>query len=174
MFKSSRPLITVLASFAGATAVGTLSYLFTRRARGAARAGDAGAEPSVASAPVAEARESMVVSRSSVADPLTVVLDLDGIFRGEAELETAELTAQCDVKRPPPVGADDGEPPEADRLGALWLARATESERSLSEADLEIDLDNVPDFHDEAEQVEDDEAYHDEYELTAASGWPRH
>jgi hypothetical protein len=56
------------------------------------------------------------------------------------------------------------------------LSRATQSERSLSEGDLDIDLDNVADFRDE-DAPDEDEYGHDqvlERALLAAGGsWPR-
>ncbi|HEY5372869.1 MAG TPA: hypothetical protein VIK01_04250, partial [Polyangiaceae bacterium] len=136
----------VLAGIAGLGVVGTVTYAFTRRTRRAAPAAYVQAAPASLARPAV--RESMVVSRSIVREPLTVVLDLDGVFRGEAELEPAEATVQCDVKLPPPASAD-GEPPEADSAGCYWLSRATQSGRSLSKGDLDIDLDNVADFRDE-------------------------
>ena len=175
----SRALMPVLVGIAGVTAVGSLAYAFRRRAQRAARARarHAGAAPASSRRPAL--RESMVVPRSPVPDPVTVVLDLDGVFRGEAELElepeAAEATVQCDVRLPSPTSADDGEPPEADELGDYWLSRATQSERSLCEGDLDIDLNNVADFREEAEEDDDEYAYDDELEpgLVAASGWPR-
>ncbi len=173
----SRALIPALVGIAGVGVVGTLAYAFTRRA---ARAAYAQAAP--ASSPRPTLRESMVVPRSSVPEPLTVVLDLDGVFRGEAELEPAEATeateatVQCDVKLPRPASADDGEPPEADGLGRHWLSRATQAERSLSEGDLDIDLDNVADFRDEDAENDEDEYGRDEDlepPLVAAVGWRR-
>jgi hypothetical protein len=53
------------------------------------------------------------------------------------------LPVQVAAKPPPPTGADDAEVLEPDAIGADWLSRATQSERSASEADLEADLDNI-------------------------------
>ncbi|HEX3851901.1 MAG TPA: hypothetical protein VHW01_13100 [Polyangiaceae bacterium] len=174
----SRALIPVLAGIAGIGMVGTLAYALRRRAQRADQVCAPQAQVERASSPGRSVRESMVVPRSSVPEPVTVVLDLDGVFRGESELEAelAEATVQCDVKLPSPISADDGEPPEADALGAYWLSRATQSERSLSEGDLDIDLDNVADFRDE-DAPDEDEYGHDqvlERALLAAGGsWPR-
>lgn len=169
----SRAVIPVLASIAGAGAIGTLAYAFARLAKRAAQAPVTHAAAVPASSPRPAMRESMVVARSSVPEPLTVVLDLDGVFRGEAALGPAEATVHCDVRLPSPASADDGEPPQADELGGYWLSRATQSERSLRGGDLDIDLDNAADFrHD---QDEDDYGYDEELDpgLVAAGGWPR-
>jgi len=170
----SRALIPVLAGIAGVGVVATLAYAFARRAQRAAGVTSVLAAPAWSARPAV--RESMVVPRGGAPEPLTVVLDLDGVFRGEAELEPAEATVQCDLKLPPPASADDSEPPEADSLGCGWLSRATQSERSLSEGDLDIDLDNVADFRDEDAQDDEDEYGRDEAlepRLVAAVGWRR-
>jgi len=142
----SRALIRVLAGIAGAGAIGALAYAVTRRGQPGAPAHLAPTEAMPASPSPLSLRESMVVARSSMPEPVTVVLDSDGVFRGEAELEATEPTVQCDLKLPLPASAEDGEPPQADELGGYWLRRAMQSERSLSEGDLDIDLDNLADF----------------------------
>lgn len=174
----SRALIPVLTGIAGVGMIGTLAYAFKRWAQRAdrLRAPHAPVEP--ASSAGRAVRESMVVPRSSVPEPVMVVLDLDGVFRGESELEAepVEATVQCDVKLPSPNSADDGEPPEADALGAYWLSRATQSERSLSEGDLDIDLDNVAEFRDEDAPDEDEYGTDQVLEralLAAGGSWPR-
>ena len=65
---------------------------------------------------------------------------------------------------PPLASADDAEPPSPDELGAFWLSRATQSERSFSEGDLDIDLENVADVR---EVTEPDEYEYDDEELTS-------
>jgi hypothetical protein len=101
----------------------------------------------------------MVVPRGSVPDPLEVDLDLDGVFYAP-DVEPEEATVQCDVKVPPLASADDAEPPGPDDLGNFWLSRATQSEHSFSEAELEVDLDNVADISGEGanDDAGDDEA----------------
>jgi hypothetical protein len=149
---NNRALVPVLAGL-GAAAVGVVVYaLSNRRQKGAAAVSEPEAVVSEPEVP-APLRESMVVPRAHVPDPLEVDLDLDGIFRGidDLEGEREEPTVRADVKVPALAGADDAEPPGADELGAYWLSRATQSERSLNEGDLEIDLDNVADLRDEAE-----------------------
>ena len=81
-------------------------------------------------------------TRGSMPDALDVALNLDGIFDGDAEHD-AELTARPDQHLPRPFGADDADAPGPDDLGAAWLAQATQSERSLREADLTPELDNL-------------------------------
>jgi hypothetical protein len=164
-----KTLIPVLAGIAGVAAVGTLAYVLTRRAEGGparnAREGREGAEPASTRSP--ELRESMVVPRSAVPDPLEVDLDLDGIFRAAAESELDEATVRCDVKVPPLAGADDAEPPGPDDLGGYWLSRATQSERSFSESELQVDLENVADLRDDAEPDEYEYEYEDEVRAVA-------
>jgi hypothetical protein len=152
-------LIPVVAGMAGVAIVGTLAYALSRRALGVARSAVPSADARPASAPH-ELRESMVVPRRAVPDPLELDLDLDGVFRAPAEDESAEATVHCDVKVPPLASADDAEPASPDDLGAYWLTRATQSERSFSESELVVDLENIADPSDDAEQDE----YEYEYE----------
>jgi len=169
----NRALVPVLAG-SGAAAVGVVVYaLSNRRQKGAALAAEPEAAVSEPEAP-APLRESMVVPRAHVPDPLEVDLDLDGIFRGidDLESEREEPTVRADVKVPALAGADDVEPPSADELGAYWLSRATQSERSLNEGDLEIDLDNVADLRDEAEP-EDGEPEDEEQAFALVAGQRR-
>ena len=144
-------LISVVAGMAGVAIVGTLAYAFSRRAQSVARVASADAQP--ASSPP-RLRESMVVPRRAVPDPLEIDLDLDGVFRAPEEDESAEATVQCDVKVPPLAGADDAEPASPDDLGAYWLTRATQSEHSFSESELVVDLENIADPSEDAGQDE--------------------
>ena len=170
----NRALVPVLAGL-GAAAVGVVVYaLSNRRQKGAALV----SEPeTVASEPEmpARLRESMVVPRAQVPDPLEVDLDLDGIFRGidDLEGEHEEPTVRADVKVPALAGADDAEPPSADELGAYWLSRATQSERSLNEGDLELDLDNVPELRDEADPEDVEPEDHEEQAFALVAGQRR-
>jgi hypothetical protein len=85
---------------------------------------------------------------ASLPDPAVLDLDLDGVFAGDdAEIELP--TVQRAVKVPLPMGGDDAEAVASSEIGRDWLSRATESERSLTEADLEIDLDDIPASFDE-------------------------
>jgi hypothetical protein len=78
---------------------------------------------------------------------------------------------QADVKVPALASADDAEPPGPDDLGSYYLSRATQSERSLTELDLEPDVENLADLReqaaDELEPEEEDEA--EERELAAVT-----
>jgi len=154
----SRALVPVLVGIAGVTAVGSLAY-FRRRAERGIQARAAHAEPVPASSPrpvqreSPDLRESMVVPRSPVPDPLTVVLDLDGVLRAETELEP-EPTVRSSVARSAP-------------------ASAPQSERSRCEGDLDIDLCNVADLR--QEQDEDAFGYGEglDPDIVAAGGWRR-
>jgi hypothetical protein len=160
-------LIPVVAGIASTAALGTLAYVLTRLAQSgiAPRSARADAQrESLGLREQPELRESMVVARSAVPDPLEVDLDLDGVFRSPAEIDLDEATARGDVKVPPLASADDAEPSSPDALGAYWLSRATQSEHSFSEGDLDIDLENVADVRD---GTEPDEYEHDDEELTA-------
>ena len=133
----------------GVAAVGSFAYAIARSVR---RPAPLRVAPD--SARSAELRDSMVVPRGSVPDPLEVDLDLDGVFYAP-DLEPEEATVQCDVKVPPFASADDAEPPGADDLGNFWLSRATQSEHSFSESELEVDLNNVADISDEGANDDD-------------------
>ena len=108
-------------------------------------------------------------TRGSMPDALDVAMNLDGIFDADADGESdMALTARPDQHLPRPFGADDADAPGPDDLGATWLAQATQSERSLREADLTPELDEldalslatVDDEHDDdtPELDEDDNA----------------
>jgi hypothetical protein len=58
------------------------------------------------------------------------------------------------------AGADDAEPPAPEDLGAYWLTRATDSERSRDESDLELEVEGLPspDLVAELDEPADDEA----------------
>jgi hypothetical protein len=157
--------LPVLGGITGVVALGAVAYAAQRRARAAARLALTDQAPPTS----LNLRESMVVPRGGAFDTLEARLDLAGVFSGEADDETGQLgglseshepTAQCDVKVPPLTSANDEEPPGADDLGAYWLSRATESERSTNESDLELELDNIADLQEAAEA--------DEQDLTAA------
>ena len=84
-------------------------------------------------------------ARGSLPDPLDVAMNLDGIFDADADDDNSEavLTARPDQHLPHPVSADDEDAPGPDDLGPAWLAQATQSERSLREADLTPELDEL-------------------------------
>jgi hypothetical protein len=125
---------------AGAAAVGALAYAFTRRTR-------AGSSvlPSAANDAQLPLRDSMVVSRGEALGPLGE-LDLDGVFDGDSD-ESLGLdegpTAQSIPRVPALASADDAEAPSPDDLGAFWLQRAAQSEHSLSESELMVDIDEL-------------------------------
>jgi len=78
---NNRVLVPVLAGL-GAAAVGVVVYAFAPRRPGSDRPSSGGVQPTAESEGArAPLRESMVVPRSTVPDPLEVDLDLDGIFR---------------------------------------------------------------------------------------------
>jgi hypothetical protein len=162
----------VLLGGLGVAAVGSLAYVLTRRAR-SAPGSDAAPEAAPDTPRVAELRESQVVPRGSVPDPLEVDLGLDGVFRFDADVGE-EATVQCDTKVPPFASADDAEPPGADDLGNFWLSRATQAEHSFSEAELQVDLENVADISDEGanDDGDDDDDLESESEYDAEANAP--
>ena len=80
-------------------------------------------------------------TRGSMPDPLDVAMNLDGIFDGDSDSDA--LTARPDQHLPHPLSADDEDAHGPDDLGPAWLAQATQSERSLREADLTPELDEL-------------------------------
>ncbi len=131
----SKVWVTILA---GAAAVGALAYVYTRRARSGAGRGPANEAP----VPASGLRDSEVVP-SRAAESELEALDLDGVFEGELDGSATELTVQSATRAPPLSGADDGEPPNPDELGAYWLSRAAESEHSPTEGELVLDFDEL-------------------------------
>ena len=125
-------LIPVVAGIAGVAVMGTLAYALSRRAQnaGAPRTARENVQPAPSALP--PLRESMVVPRKAVPDPLEIDLILTAYSGRPADTE--EATVQCDVRVPPLSSADDAEPAGPDDLGSYWLSRATQSERSFSES----------------------------------------
>ncbi len=139
---------------AGAAAVAALAYAFTRKSRNARPPKAANDVQSLEPAQ----RSSMVVPRDELREQLAE-LDLDGVFEGDSDepLGVAALTtAQSTPRVPQPAGADDAEAPSPDDLGAFWLTRAAQSEHSLSEGELMLDIDELslaaPDEEDEIDE----------------------
>ncbi len=146
----SKVLIPVLA---GAAALGAVAYALSRPTRRVAAA---------APSPAAEQpalRESMVVPRATLTTD-SLDLDLDGIFDSNPEDALEYTTVHADTRVPALASADDAEPPSPEDLGAYWLSRATDSERSRDESDLELELDGlaIPDDSADIEEQEDDDA----------------
>ena len=152
---SSRVLVPVLAS----AALGAVVYALTRpnKRRVAPASNAPAADP--------ELRESMVAP-SGTAELLG--LDLDGVFDANPDDALQHATVHADTRVPPLASADDAEPPAPEDLGAYWLSRATDSERSLDESDLELGLDGLPNPEESAnveqQAVADEEAAADEDE----------
>lgn len=126
---------------AGAATVGALAYALTRKSRNARSAQVANDARSLEPAQ----RGRTVTPRNELRGPLAE-LDLDGVFEGDSAeplgLE-AVPTAQSTPRVPQPAGADDAEAPSPDDLGAFWLTRAAQSEHSLSEGELLVDIDEL-------------------------------
>jgi hypothetical protein len=156
---NNRALVPVLASL-GAAAVGVVAYAFSgRRQRSVPPLADVDSPP---------LRESGIVPRAEIADPslLEAVADLDAADLDAEELFPAEfpvqdgleeLTVQPDLKVPALASADDAEPPSPDDLGSFWLAGATQSERSLTELDLQPDVETLADLRDELGEKDESE-----------------
>jgi hypothetical protein len=94
-------LIPVVAGIAGVTAVGTFAYVLTRLVHSGIGPRSVHADAQQEPPRLPELRESMVVARNTVPDPLEVDLDIDGIFRSPAESDSDEATVRGDVKLPP-------------------------------------------------------------------------
>jgi hypothetical protein len=125
---------------AGAAAVGALAYAYTRRTRSGSSAFS-----SAANDVQSTLRDSMVVPRGEALGPLAE-LDLDGVFEGDSDeplAPTVSPTAQSVPRVPALSSADDAEAPSPDDLGTFWLQRAAQSEHSLSESELMIDIDEL-------------------------------
>ena len=123
---------------AGAT-VGLVAYVVTRRAGqhrplSESSASERRVVANLAAAPVAERKVASVVPNHDEAP-----------------------TVQFLMKAPTLVGSDDGDALDPDDLGADWLARAAQSERSLGESDLDVALDDIPDPSPLADAGEDPE-----------------
>ena len=102
--------------------------------------------------------ESIGSAGPNLREPLDLALNLGGVFDAAA-YDEPELTARPSDHVPPPVGGDDEDAPSADDLGRNWLTQATQSERSLSELDLAVDVDNIakPADEDEIASVDDED-----------------
>jgi hypothetical protein len=142
--------------FIGAAAAGALAYAFSRQSKLALASGSrsVGAEPAL--------RERRRVLRA-VGTAEALALDLDGVFDANSEDALDFVTVHGDTHVSALASADDAEPPAPEDLGAYWLTRATDSERSRDESDLEVDIDGLrsPDEvaeFDEQEEREEGEA----------------
>lgn len=137
-------LVTILL---GASAVAALAYGVTRRS-GPKRAAET--RPSAASGLAwrgsgeSEAELLMKAEHElgTAPDPLDLALNLDGIFETESVSSDA-LSVQFSDRVPLPTNGDDQDPPSPDDLGRTWLEQATESEPSLSVAELTPELENL-------------------------------
>lgn len=169
--RNNRALMPVLAGL-GAAAVGVVVYAFSgRRPSSAPLAGALEELPERASGVVPRdegPRAEVVDLRTAGALPTIgdlpmvgagVELDanepLSGDFLVEDGLE--ELTVQPDVKVPALASADDAEPPSPDDLGSFWLSGATQSERSLTEQDLQPDIEALADLRELEDEPDLDE-----------------
>ena len=121
----SKVILSALAASAG---VAALAYAVSRRAR--------------------RLRHAQAFHQTAAAEPardLTQSGALPRSFESVSadENEPPEPTAQISARPPAPIGADDVEGLDPEEIGADWLARATQSERSASESDLELELENL-------------------------------
>lgn len=132
---------------AGAAALAGLTYGFGRLAL---RPRSLGASSSAQRAPLTELKaeastpeawERALVAQSAPSDALDLALDLDGIFAASAD--TSGVTARSSDRVPPPSSGDDGDPPSPDSLGRAWLSQATQSERSFTETDLSLSVEDL-------------------------------
>jgi hypothetical protein len=131
-------------------------YAFSGRRQGStAKAPDVEVEP---------LRDSTVVPRFGLPGPALAAFDAaadsigNDVFRfADGETEMEEPTVQPDLKVPALASADDAEPPGPDDLGSFWLSRATQSERSLTELDLQPDVEAIADLRAEPERETEDE-----------------
>ena len=146
----SRVLIPMLA---GVAALGAVAYAISRPSKRvqASNPSSSAAEP----AP----RESLRVPRGDVPRTADFDLDLDGIFDADPEDALEHATVHADTRIPGLASADDAEPPSPEDLGAYWLSRATDSERSRDESDLELELDGLADpaAGADSDEVDDDD-----------------
>ncbi|MEP7049698.1 MAG: hypothetical protein ABJB12_05065 [Pseudomonadota bacterium] len=134
----------------GAAALGAVAYAFSRQSRRAAALprSPRGAEPAL--------RESMRVLRGE-GSAQAFALDLDGIFDANPEDALEHAVVHGDTHVPALASADDAEPPAPEDLGAYWLSRATDSERSRDESDLELEVDALANPDDDSELDEQDD-----------------
>ena len=140
-------LIPVLA---GAATLGVVAYALSRPSRRLhASQPSSVAQPSV--------RESGMAPRRESTESEALDLDLDGIFDANPEDALEYATVRADTRVPALTSADDAEPSSPEDLGAYWLSRATDSERSRDESDLELDLDGLADPGDSAEDEREEE-----------------
>jgi len=136
--------------FIGAAAAGALAYAFSRQSKRAltTASSSAGAEPAL--------RESWRVLRAA-GRAEALALDLDGVFDANSEDALDFVTVHGDTHVPALASADDAEPPAPEDLGTYWLTRATDSERSRDESDLEVEIEGLPTPDDVAESDEQEE-----------------
>ncbi len=143
----SRVLIPVLAS---AAALGAVAYALSRPSKRL----HASQPSSVA----------LVAPRAEGFGSEAFDLDLDGIFDANPEDALEYATVRADTRVPALTSGDDAEPPSPEDLGAYWLTRATDSERSRDESDLELDLDDLDGLADPGDSAEDEHEDEDESE----------
>lgn len=149
---------------AGAAALAGLTYGFGRlalrprpRSMVTAAAQRVPADALPARAP--EAWESALIAQSSPSDALDLALNLDGTFDAAAD-ETSGVTVRPSEHVPHPSSSDDEDPPSPDDLGRAWLAHATQSEHSFTEADLAAELDELA-VQDEPSEADEEAATED-------------
>jgi len=118
----------IFSALAAGASVAVLAYAVTRRSR--------------------RLRHAQAFHQTDLAEPVGD-LEQTGAPRplasvsAQDEIEPPEPTAQVSARPPALVGADDVEALDPEEIGADWLARATQSERSASESDLELELENL-------------------------------
>jgi hypothetical protein len=120
----SKVIFSALAASAG---VAALAYAVTRRSR--------------------RLRHAQAFHQTAAPEPARELAQPSALPRSIASVgtedEPPEPTAQLSARPPAPLGADDVEALDPEEIGADWLARATQSERSASESDLELELENL-------------------------------
>jgi hypothetical protein len=161
----------VMTVLAGAAALAGVGYALTRGAAGHSARSTRGqlAALGSASSPRAEPRAVSPedVSRepaahsdadrvSSAPDALDLAIGLEGIFDVEWD-SGVQVSARPNEHVPAARTGDDEEAPSPDDLAQVWLAQATESERSLGTADTIPDLEDLtdPDLEDLTELAEE-------------------
>jgi len=107
-------------------------------------------------------------TRASTPDALDIAMSLDGIFDGQSEDGRAP-TVRPHVRVPAPFGGDDEEAPGADDLGLAWLMQATQTENSLTESDLTLEIENMALSEDPDSEVEaEGQDEHEDFRRTLA------
>ncbi|MEO6599872.1 MAG: hypothetical protein ABIQ16_08385 [Polyangiaceae bacterium] len=155
------PKARLFTLFAGAAALAGLTYGFGRlalRQRSPAAISEKRAqfaEAALEAAPAPQAWELAMADQRLSSDALDLALDLDGIFDGTPG-DSSGVTVRSNDRVPVAASGDDEDPPSPDSLGRIWLAQATQSERSFTEADLSTELDELPALEDDSSEPSED------------------